>query len=253
MLKYDGVDPQGGAQYSRYERSRVEAVFKETLKKEKDLTDRYPKVTSFQMNLANGNTRGFLVNLKHSHNPNMIITEKVEKKTPLERNTTPPQRSEADLYGDRMIRHSELTPWQKVDLPQSRAQEIGWLVAASMQSDTLNRIRAHSRRENPVGAARTEAYRTASLADMSNGRLGPGGLETNPASLTGTKYDPLCQSAPMLPRLMPHLPDDGQREECQMLNRNKRKGKKTCPETVYADAYYAQMRCSPFNQAAARG
>lgn len=258
MLVYDGVDPQGGLQYSRYDRTRVEKVFKETLKKEKDLTDKYPKVTSFQMNLANGQTRGNLQFLKHSHNPNMIITEKVEKRTPLERNTEPPFRSAADEYGNQMIRHVEKPTWQKIDLPQSRGQEIGWLIAASMTSDKLNAQRNHSTRNSAVGHARVEAHRNASLNDLSRGKMSRDGLKVDPDAekSSGSKgsKDKMTRSAPQLPRLIPHLPDDGPRPEVAMLNNQRfKRPKNKCPETIYADIYYAIMRSSPFNQAAARG
>lgn len=255
MLVYDGVDPQGGLQYSRYERTRVEGVFKETMKKEKDIRDKYPIVKTFQMNLANGQTKGSILNIKRNHNPNMIITEKVEKGTPLERNTIPAKRSAADEYGNTMIRHNEKPSFQKIDLPQSRAQEIGWLIAASMTSDQINAQRRQSTRENPVGRARIEAYRSASLADLSGGKLGvdasPTAASTDKRALKESK---LSRSAPQLPRLIPHLPDEGPRPELRNLNNPRwRKPQSQCELTHYADHFYAVMRCSPFNQAAARG
>jgi hypothetical protein len=243
MLKYDGVDHQGGLQYSRYDRNRVEGVYKEAMKKEKDLRDSHPRSTTFQMNMVNGNKRGDLVNLKHSHDPNMIIAEKVEKRSPLERNTTPPHRTAGDEYGNQIIRHVEKAPWQKVDLPQSRAQEIGWLVAASMTSDRLNAQRSHSTGSNVVGHARKEAIRTASLADLSSGKLG-----VDPNSNTAFR----SMSQTQLPRLIPHLKHEV-RPEVRVLNKHKPHPKNTCSETVYADKYYAVMRHSPFNQAASRG
>lgn len=250
MLKYDGVDPQAGAQYSRYDRVRVESVFKEALKKEKDLRESHPRSTTFQMNLINGNMKGELLKLKHSHNPNMIITEKVQKRSPLERNTENPHKTAADLFGDTIIRHVEKAPWQKVDLPQSRAQEIGWLIAASITTEQINAQRSHSMRANPVGHARVEAYRNSqSLSDLSGGKVG---AETAEQALKS-------RSAASLPCLIPHLPNggrpgnmEGMRPEARSLNQNKRRSKNTCPETVYADKYYAVMRHSPFNQKAAR-
>jgi len=232
-------DPAGGVQYSRYERTRVEGVFKEAMRKEKDLRDSHPRSTTFQMNLVNGNKKGELVRLKHSHDPNMIVTEKVQKRSPLERNTSPRSRTAADEFGNTIIRHVEKPPWQKCDLPQSQAQEIGWLVAASMQSQTIAAQRNHSTSSNPVGHARKEAYRTASLADLSGGKVGD-----------KTSYDPLRSRS--LPRLIPHLADEGMRPEARALNRGKRHPKEGCPETLYADKYYAIMRHSPFNQNAAR-
>lgn len=248
MLVYDGIDHGGGVQYSRYDRNRVEAVYKEALRKEKDLRDKYPTSTTFQMNMVNGNMKGDLASLKHSHNPNMIIAEKPHKRTPQERNNPPKHRDPGAAFGDNIITHMEKAPWQKVDLPQSRAQEIGWLVAASIQSQTLNAQRNHSTRANPVGHARVEAYRSSSLADLSRGQLDESGEHCRDKTLHKSR------SEAELPRLVPHLPDEGMRPDAKKLNNTRfRRPKNTCDLTLYADKYYAVMRHSPFNQAAARG
>jgi hypothetical protein len=224
------------------------------MKKEKDLSDKHPKVTSFQMNLANGQTKGNLSFLKHSHNPNMIIAEKVEKSTPLERNTEPPFRTAADEYGNRMIRHIEQPPWKKLDLPQTKAQEIGWLVAASMKSETLNQQRNHSKRSGLVGGARVEAYRSASLSDLSRGQLGTDAYSATSPSKGDSQALSSSRTVPQLPRIIPHLPNEGPREEAALLNNPRfKRPKNKCAETIYGDKYYAIMRSSPFNQAAARG
>lgn len=240
MLIYEGVDPAGGTQYSRYDRNRVESVFKQAMAKEKGIRDKHPKVTTFQMNLASCNTTGETVALKHSHNPNMIIAEKVQKRTPHERNTEPEIQTEADKYGKTMIRHMEKYPWQKLDIPQTRAQEIGWLVAASMQTKHFNKLKSHSTRSGPGGHAKVEAFRTASLAQLSGGNLG---VEPNATNKMVSK----SSSEPQLPRMIPHLPDEGARPECATLNNPRwRKPKNGCAITDYADKYYAVMRLSPF-------
>merc|ERR1712150_195812 len=183
-----------------------------------------------------------------SHNPNMIIAEKVQARTPLERNSTPPgKRSAADLYGNTMIRHTEKPNWQKQDLPQSASQEIGWLIAASAQYKQLMEQRAQSTSANAVGQARKEAYRSASLTDLSGGQLNLDGSHTgNPAMMKN-------RSSPDLPCLIPHLPSEGlprgagMRQEAKMLNSTRfRRPKNTCALTNYADKYYAVMRHSPF-------
>lgn len=219
------------------------------------MADSHPKSTSFQMNLVNGNMKGSLLTLKHSHNPNMQIAEKVQARTPLERNTTPPgKRSAGDEYGNRMIRHSEKPPWQKVDLPQSAAQEIGWLIASSMQHKQIMAQRAQSTAANAVGQARKEAYRSSSLTDLSGGQLNLDGTHTGKPAMMKQRSDPA------LPCLIPHLPSEGlprgqgMRADAKMLNNTRfRRPKGTCDLTAYADKYYAVMRHSPFNQAAARG
>lgn len=249
----DGIDPAGGLQYSRYDRTRVESVFKEATRKEKSM--QAPPSTNFQMNLVNGNMKGSLVSLKHSHNPNMIIAEKVHARTPMDRSTTPPgPRTAADEYGNKMIRHMEKPPWQKVDLPQSASQEIGWMIAQSAQYNQIMAQRAQSTSANAVGKARKEAYRSASLTDESGGQLHADGTHTGKAAMMKSRSDP------SLPCLIPHLPSEnlprgaGMRAEARMLNNTRfRRPKSTCDLTNYADKYYAVMRHSPFNQAAARG
>lgn len=248
MLIYDGVDPAGGLQYSRYDRTRVESVFKEALRKETGLRESHPRSMTFQMNLVNGNKKGDLLSLKHSHDPNMVLTEKVQARTPLERNTEPPgKRSEADEYGNRLIRHTEKAPWQKVDLPQSRAQEIGWLIASSMQYKQLMAQRANTTRASQVGNAKLEAYRSSSLADLSGGKLNEDGSSPPKGTTSITK-------SKSSPSFIPHLPNEGMRPEAHMLNNWRfRRPKRTCALTDYADKYYAVMRHSPYNQSAARG
>jgi hypothetical protein len=248
MLIYEGVDPAGGTQYSRYDRNRVESVFKQAMAKEEGIRAKHPKVTTFQMNLANCNTTGETLALKHSHNPNMIIAEKVQKRTPQERNTEPEIQTAADKYGKTMIRHLEKYPWQKMDLPQTRAQEIGWLVASSMQSQQFNKQRSHSTGAGLGGQAKKEAYRTSSLAQLSGGNLGvaPSPAQTSTNNATN-KMVSKSSSEPQLPRMIPHLPDEGARPECATLNNPRwRKPKNGCAITDYADKYYAVMRLSPF-------
>lgn len=263
MLIYDGVDTRGGLMYSRYDRTRVESVFKQAVGKEKDARDKHPPSRTFQMNLANGNMKGSLQMLKHSHNPNMIIAEKVHARTPLERNTEPPgPQSEADKYGFSMIRHQEKPPWQKVDLPQSAAQEIGWLITASATYAQLMAQKAQSQKGNPVGQARLEGYRSQSLADLSGGELNMDGTQTKKGELS--KVVTQCRSVPQLPSYVPHLENSklknlpgnvaGMRLDSHKLNNPRfRKPKVTCELTDYADKYYAVMRHSPYNQSAARG
>lgn len=247
MLIYEGVDPHAGAQYSRYDRNRVESVFKQAMAKEEGIRAKHPKVTTFQMNLANLNTSGETIAMKHSHNPNMIIAEKIQKRTPQERNTEPEIQTAADKYGKTMIRHLEKYPWQKMDLPQTRNQEIGWLIANSMQSQQFKKQRDHSLGTGPGGQAKKEAYRSSSLAQLSGGNLGVDPAQTSPNNATN-KMVSKSSSEPQLPRVIPHLPDEGARLECRTLNNPRwRKPKSGCPITDYADAYYACMRHSPFS------
>mmetsp|Transcript_109330 Transcript_109330/g.172292 ORF Transcript_109330/g.172292 Transcript_109330/m.172292 type:complete len:246 (-) Transcript_109330:8-745(-) len=242
MLKDDGVDPQGGALYSRYERTRVENNYRELLKKERELQEKAPRFTGFQMNLVNANTKGDILALKYSHNPNMIITEKVEKRTPAERNAAAP--IDKNDFGNRMIRHTEQPPWKKIDLPQSRSQEIGWLVARSMSYDTLQAHRAQSTRAHPVGNARLEAHRSASYAHLKSTQALEGSTLERTAS-------PNLGKSRSMPRIIPHLPaDNPQRPEVAKLNNRSLppwwKPKNMCEITRYADIYVKQMAKNPF-------
>merc|ERR1712232_29127 len=122
---------------------------------------------------------------------------------------------------------------KKIDLPQSRAQEIGWLAAASMRLDTLKGQRSQSTRTKPVGNAKVEAYHSASLSDLSGGKV-------------GSTTSPLANLGKSRSSSMPnfhHLTNEPIRPEALQLNsRRFYHPKNHCPITQYADHYLSLMR-----------
>lgn len=222
MLKDDGVDPHGGTQYSRYERTRVESVYKDTVNKENGLREAAGSKPTFQMNLASKAAGSDLVKLKHSHNRLEIIADKVEHNTPAGR-MGDTKRKNSDSYEVNMMRHMEKAPTEKWDLPNTRAQEIGWLLAYS------NPVRAKTLKD--IG--RNRVYGSSANAET----MTIGKSNSMPALAPGSTVEPW----PHIPRGPPH---------CQLQDINKKgqfyKPKRFCEITKYADIYMKQMHCNPF-------
>merc|ERR1712151_512409 len=78
---------------------------------------------------------GELLKLKHSHNRLELIADKVEKQTPKERMST--KGMDPSSFELNMVRHCELMPTQKFDIPMTRAQEIGWLISNPVRARTV--------------------------------------------------------------------------------------------------------------------
>mmetsp|Transcript_37186 Transcript_37186/g.105777 ORF Transcript_37186/g.105777 Transcript_37186/m.105777 type:complete len:226 (-) Transcript_37186:109-786(-) len=225
MLKDDGVDPQGGVMYSRYERCRVEKVYTQSIDKERTLREEARQAAGgappkYVMNLANGQRNQQLINVKHSHSRLEIITEKVEKQSPKERMSS--EGFDPNCFEVNAMKHTEKTPTQKWDLPCTRAQEVGWLIAnpatfASMQ-------RRHREKQYPSGAEHA--------------------VRADPALSRGA-------SAPNL-GLTPHLPSTKLDSLDLLNNRRFYKPKTFCPITKYADTYVSLMHHDPFHKSATR-
>ncbi|CAK0883572.1 unnamed protein product [Prorocentrum cordatum] len=134
--------------------------------------------------------------------------------------------------GGEARRHAQKVPAKKWDLPQTRAQELGWFISQPVRADAL-RARRLAKRYDPMLTA----------------SAGPsGGLV-----LTASSSAPcLSASQPGGPRLSPLMPDCGPAPEMSVLNTPQwRKPRGQCAITKYADIYVKQMRCSPFNQSLA--
>mmetsp|Transcript_106531 Transcript_106531/g.339279 ORF Transcript_106531/g.339279 Transcript_106531/m.339279 type:complete len:220 (-) Transcript_106531:63-722(-) len=216
MLRDDGVDPHGGVQYSRYDRTRVERVWKEALGKERELrreAQRQSGPSSYVMNLANLGASGGLLRLRHSHSRLEVITEKVEKNSPQARGSL--EGFDPSGFECNAMKHSQKAPTKKWDLPCTRAQEIGWLV-----DGPITHLALRGRQRSGLhggGAAAPERSRSA-------------------------------------PGLSAHLPPAEPLPELRRLNArgNPRAfcPRSFCPITKYADTYVATMHHDPFNRAA---
>lgn len=221
MLKDDGVDPHGGRFYSRYERVRVERVWKEALNKEREIRREGQKqngAPSYVMNLANTNAKGNLLNLKHSHCRLEIIADKVEKQAPKDRMSL--EGFDPNSFEVVAMKHVEKTPTQKWDLPCSTSQEIGWLMS--------HPSRAKAIRERQ----QSKAY---------------------PVETTTVPGESSALHSRSAPQLSPHIPRGEPIRELRLLNNKKLYKPRTfCPITRYADTYVSLMHQDPFSQSANR-
>merc|ERR1719265_1170912 len=148
------------------------------------------------MNLANTYANCGLVNLKHSHGRFEIIADKVEQKTPGERATT--TGFDPSSFEGRAIKHTQKGPTEKWDLPCTRAQEMGWLLANPVRYDALRR-----------------AQRTSKSMPRQQPRLQPQQQEP-PVSPQAGKHQLTHSSSS--PAQLPHLPATVPLERLQDLN-----------------------------------
>lgn len=241
MLQDEGVDPQGGIQYSRYDRVRVERVWKENLTKESETRQEAKSQSgpqSYVMNLANLSGVGGgmnLLRLKHSHSRLEIITEKPEKNTPEARMSL--EGFDPKGFEVTAMKHKEKTPTKKWDLPCTATQEIGWLISNPASADMLR----SRQRAKWNGTSLTRSGEKASLS------------ATAPSSSSTAQGVgiPRSASVPSVP-MAAHLPVGAPHRELHQLNTTRwRKPRNTCPITQYADTYVGLMRCNPFDQGAA--
>jgi hypothetical protein len=120
-MQQDMEDKGGGPWYSKYDRVRLETIWKQTVKKE---TDNYHQVKTFQMNLVRPGVA--IDRIKYSHNRIELITEKEHHQSPQQRMNFNAEAMPPDTYEVQMIKHLTVMPQGKWDLPQSTAQEVGW-------------------------------------------------------------------------------------------------------------------------------
>lgn len=231
MLKDHGVDPQGGLAYSRYERVRVERVLTEAISKEDTMRETSRLQTGpprFTMNCSNAQQLGSLQALKHSHSRLQVIADKVDKASPEERSSL--TAFDPNTYEVKQMKHAEKIPAQKVDLPCTRAQEIGWLLSAPASHSYIQ----HRRRKNGLGGSDHVAER--------------GGAQVSPPSarMQHSSSAPSLSPEPYLPLGLPL------RDLNTLNNRRFYKPKTFCPITKYADTYVSLMHHDPFHQSATR-
>jgi len=224
------VDPQGGTQYSRYERVRVERVFTNAIQKEDGLREASRLATGpprFTMNCLNAQALGSLLDVKNSHSRLEVISEKVSK-------VSPQESASLDGFDESSMevkaqRHAEKIPSRRTDLPTTRAQEIGWLLSGPASHGYIQ----HRRRKKGL------------LAD------GEAASSSSPASPSGFLQH--SSSAPSLSAPEPHVPLGKNLKAVHDLNNRRFYRPKTfCPITKYADTYMSLMHHDPFHQSATR-
>lgn len=221
MLKSDGKDPCGAIHYSRYERTRVERVWKDVCNTESECRNANPRAKIFQMNLANKNTSSGLLNLKHSHNRLELIADKEISQSPAQRSDV--RGVDKDSYEVNMMRSMELTPPERFDIPMTSSQNIGWLISAPCKAKTLRNM--------------------SKFKDYS---------QYHPRA---PKQDDTMQqqnrsaSDSSLPRTWPHIPCGPHHPQIFEMNKKGQfyKPKNFCEVTRYADTYTSLMGTHPFS------
>eukprot|EP00929_Paragymnodinium_shiwhaense_P000282 TRINITY_DN100524_c0_g1_i1.p1 TRINITY_DN100524_c0_g1~~TRINITY_DN100524_c0_g1_i1.p1 ORF type:complete len:241 (-),score=48.09 TRINITY_DN100524_c0_g1_i1:159-881(-) len=226
-------DPQGGKLYNRYERIRVEKVWRDTLHKEKDLQQSNPPPKTFQMNLVNKCASGSLLQLRHSHNRLELVADKVESQTPQQRGSR--KGIDPNSYEVNMMHHVEKMPPQKWDLPVTRSQEVGWLISAPVRARTIRDMGRF--REYPSLEKSYELEKSVQAAAAA---------DDSPNYKRGRQ----TRSASSLPA-WPQIPTGPPYEQIALMNKRPTKWYKPktfCEITKYADNYVHTMHANPFAQ-----
>jgi len=253
-----GVDLNGGPFYSKYDRVRVESVWRQTLGKETDLRTTFRDVNGnngFQMNLANRAGSSGLLTIQHSHNRIEIVTEKEHKQTPVARASI--KGMDPNSFEVQAIRHTEKRPADKWDLATTMSQDVGWLLAKPCRADTLSKGRKNWGTRSSAGLI-NGARSTSDLAALGSSTIGsPAGGSASRMSATDGFFNksmpmPTSEKALARVRSAPEIPCGVPAKELSMIN-NRRwyrpRGK--CDVTTYAESYVKLLHHDPFNQAAA--
>ena len=200
------------------DRVSAECIWKETLDKEtrlyQEARDSNPGPQPFVMNLANAQKLGDFCALKHRHSRLEIIAPKVEKNTPQAIMSAEGDKSSFDYNA---LMHTLKKPPEKWDIPCTRAQEIGWLIATGSSARAVEQSKVRKRYPE--------------------------------AEALGICKPPKSRSMPSLAadRSLPRAPPD---HRLKQLNNNRFYRPKTfCDITMYADNYVSTMHCDPFSRA----
>lgn len=225
MLKDSGVDPQGGVAYSRYERTRVERVYKQAIDKEGQLQQSSRLMGGpprFTMNCLNAQNLGSMLDVKHRHSRLEVIADKVEKASPQQRASV--EGFDKNSMEVKAQRQFQKLPAHKTDLPVTRAQEIGWL---------LSNPASHGYIQNRI----MQKGPTLDSTLIADDRPGMQGSSSAPTLSSSEPFVPLGQ------------PPQGVKD---LNSRRFYKPKTFCPITKYADTYMSLMHHDPFHQSATR-
>jgi hypothetical protein len=168
MLKDDGEDRNGGPLYSKYERVRVESVWRERLRKE---VDKHELGSNFQMNLMNRTDSSGLLTLKHSHNRIEIVTEKEHKQSPQARMSI--AGMDPGCFEVQAIRHIDKKPTQKNELPLTSSCSVGWLLSKPTRSKHIDRRRAPAPLASTIPILERGQWRSMSESRLLSGEPAP--------------------------------------------------------------------------------
>ncbi|CAJ1340196.1 unnamed protein product [Effrenium voratum] len=200
------------------DRVSAECIWKETLDKECRLYQEGRAQNAgpqpFVMNLANAQRLGDFMALKHRHSRLEIIAPKVEKNTPQAIMSAEGDKNSFDYNA---LMHNQKIPCEKWDIPCTRAQEIGWLIATGSSAAAVEQSKVRKR------------YPEAEAL----------GICKPPKSRSTSSLERIDRDLPRAP------PDTRLRE----LNNNRFYRPKTfCEITLYADNYVSTMHADPFSK-----
>jgi len=234
-------DPSGGILYNRYDRVKMETLWKQRLNFEKHVKRQndehniktYGDCKNFQMNMGNAQYYPGVANIKGSHSRLEVVTEKEIAQSPQARSSM--KGVDPTSVESMAVQHLKKGPTQKWDVNVTASQEIGWLLANPVRSHQLEPAngkpsRRHIERLKRQGSVPSEVLWSARSSSL-------------PTS------ERIKNS-----RSMPHIEAEhcSQHPEVGMLNNSKwRKPKTQYEETKYAAAYYHIMKHDPFNKTAA--
>ncbi|CAE7222954.1 NLRC3, partial [Symbiodinium sp. KB8] len=203
------------------DRVSAECIWKETLEKETRLFQEGRKANpgppAYVMNLANAQRLGDPLALKIRHSRLEILAPKVEKNTP--QAIMSGENCDPNSFDHNALMHTKKMPCQKWDVPCTRAQEIGWLIATRSSAQAVEAMKVRKRYPE--------------------------------AEALGICPPPRSESMPSLEcrRRLPEAPPD---KRLKQLNNNRFYRPKTfCDITLYADNYMATMHHDPFSRAGA--
>eukprot|EP00439_Symbiodinium_sp_Y106_P049786 s1701_g6.t1 len=201
------------------DRVSAECIWKETLEKETRLFQEGRKANpgppAYVMNLANAQRLGDPLALKMRHSRLEILAPKVEKNTP--QAIMSGENCDPNSFDHNALMHTKKMPCQKWDVPCTRAQEIGWLIATRSSAQAVEAMKVRKRYPE--------------------------------AEALGICPPPRSESMPSLDRRLPEAPPD---KRLKQLNNNRFYRPKTfCDITMYADNYMATMHHDPFSRAGA--
>lgn len=216
--------------YSKYERVRVETLWRQRLGKEGDVrsaaqASRPKGVSQFQMNLMNSTGSGGLLSLKHSHNRIEIVTEKEIKQSPEARKSI--KGMDPNSFEVCAIKHLDKKPADKFDMPMSSSHDVGWLLANPVRADTL---RPKGKRNCFLSASSMSSTAPAVPRTSS--------MPTNEFVLSRSRSSPHLPVGPSMPGLS------------QLNNRCWHRPKSQCDVTGYAESYVGLLHHNPFNKTA---
>lgn len=222
MLNTRVTDPKGGINYNQFDRVRVETIWKQsthkTSKRAQDAQALFG-TPCFQMNMANRCNAGGVLRQKFGHNRIDTVTEKCQTQSPAARSSA--VGMDPKSFEVAVVRHADLGPTEKWDMPATTSHEYGWLVNNPARARSLRKLNKTISTDNFPGLLAARAV-----------------TPCNNSVLERNKSTPTLERGPEKAELK------------QINNRQWRRPNRTCAECQYGDAYAMMMHHNPFSKTA---